>query len=481
LSNGTNPASLSNFYYPLLSQALINHHLYLDIEPKPELLTLADPYDPSLNEAYRLHDASLYHGKYYLYFGPTPALCLFVPYRLITHDDFPQKLAVPLFCSAGFLLSVMLFVTILRDSFQPVSLWLKQGCVLSLGMANICPFLIRRPDVYEVAIGCAFAFLQLTFLLFYLAIRNPHSSLRWLILASVCIGASVGARPNYILAAGLFCAFAIGLAWKNSAGNRGSGWIALFSLVPIVLIGLLIAWYNDLRFGNPLEFGQRYQLAGVEMAKISFFRLDNAPYNIWYNFFSPLCSIAKFPFVDAVQPVGPSGNFYALQKVKGIFQLGGNFYGLEKVAGMFQMSPVTVFALTLPLLYTRHAGKPVDRPLLLTLMFLAGSVVAIAGPLMFISGATMRYMVDFVPTFVFLACIMLCHFHFLSRRTRFKRWLFNGFVAMMLLVGCGNGLFLSFTGYYNFLQLGDPNAYAALAEFFHPLECLSKAIGNFSH
>lgn len=281
------------------------------------------------------------------------------------------------------------------------------------------------------------------------------------------------------MVAGLFCVLGLLLTWRQPPGNRFR--VAFCSLAPLGLIGFLIAWYNDARFGNPFEFGQRYQLAGVEMAKISFFQLDNAPYNIWYYFFAPLYSMTKFPFVDALPSIAWLGHFNGVQKVGGMFQLSGHFYGLEKVTGMFQVSPVTIFALTLPLLYTRHATGSVDKALRVTLILMAGAVLAVVGPLMFVSGATMRYMVDFVPTIVFLACVMLCHFYCLIRKARFKRWIFNGFVAVILFVGCANGLFLSFTGYYNYLQRGDPKAYAAVAEFFQPLEHLAKAVGETFH
>jgi hypothetical protein len=473
-SNGANPVSISNSYYPLLARGLVNHHLYLDIEPRRELLELANPYDPVLNESYRLHDASLYHGKYYLYFGPTPAICLFVPYFLLTGHDFPQKIAVPLFCSAGFLFSVLLFLLVLSNTFRETSLWLKYGCLLSLGLANICPFLIRRPDVYEVAIACAFTFLQLGFLLFYLAMRNAERSLLWLVLASSSLGASVGARPNCVLAGGVFCALAIVLAGKRPLVDRGwpvrppgkSKWAVVCSIGPMVLTGLLVAWYNAARFGNPLEFGQRYQLAGVEMGSFSFFQLDNFAYDMWYNFFSPVSYRPEFPFVDAVQPK----------------MFSSHQYGLEKVAGMFLVSPVTIFSLAFPVLYARHAIRGWDRALLVTLILMAGSVVAIVCPLLFVSGATMRYLVDFVPTVVILGCLMLCHFDCCcNRKSRRKRWLFNGFVVMILLVSCADGLFLSFTGYSNLFQVGDPAGYAAVAKFFQPFEFLFEAIhGLFS-
>ena len=61
-------------YYNLLVDGFRHGHLYLPVKPEPELLALENPYDPVANAAYRLLDPSLYNGRYYLYFGPVPAV-----------------------------------------------------------------------------------------------------------------------------------------------------------------------------------------------------------------------------------------------------------------------------------------------------------------------------------------------------------------------------------------------------------------------
>jgi hypothetical protein len=491
-SSGRYPVSDSAGYYPSLARGLLHHRLNLDLEPRPEILELADPYDPLLNKDYRLHDASLYRGKYYLYFGLTPAACLFLPYLWLTHFDFPQKMAVPLFCSAGFFFAALLFLLIVWSSLPATPVWLRLGCLLSLGLANLCPFLLRRPDVYEVAIGCAFGFLQLGFLLFYLGMRSRERSLRWFILASICLAATVGARPSYGLAVGVFFVFMIVLAWKKtsvhgSSASRGSigdctwkRWLVsvpwgrpvsprlvgffgmvVWATLPILVIGLTIGWYNAARFGDPLEFGQRYQLAGVEMGKLQFFQLDNMPYDFWYDFFAPLSYCANFPFVDAGQPAFTFGHTY----------------GLEKVAGMFFVSPVTIWALRVAVLYQPKKRANLDSPVLVTVLFMAASVGAIVLPLIFVSGATMRYLVDFVPTFVLLGCIMVCQWNCLNQNRRCHGRILGGLVVILLLIGVLNGFFLSFSGYHNSFELGNPGGYAALARFFQPLESFLRLIG----
>src|SRR5580698_8066559 len=83
-------------------------HLSLAQAPPPELAKLADPYDPAQNANYRLHDASYYHGRFYIYYGITPVLVLFWPYFEITRHYLAQKYAVAIFCTVGFLAGAVL-------------------------------------------------------------------------------------------------------------------------------------------------------------------------------------------------------------------------------------------------------------------------------------------------------------------------------------------------------------------------------------
>ena len=78
-------------YYALLTDAFLAGQTSLLVQPAAELLALPNPYDPIANGRFRLHDATLYHGKYYLYFGPTPAIVLFLPYKVLTGSHLPAR------------------------------------------------------------------------------------------------------------------------------------------------------------------------------------------------------------------------------------------------------------------------------------------------------------------------------------------------------------------------------------------------------
>ena len=67
----------SEEYYAALAANLLHGRTTLPVRPRPELLRLEDPYDPQENHLYRSQDASLYKGRYYLYFGVVPAVTLY--------------------------------------------------------------------------------------------------------------------------------------------------------------------------------------------------------------------------------------------------------------------------------------------------------------------------------------------------------------------------------------------------------------------
>src|SRR4029078_5413766 len=69
----------------------------------------------------KLHDASLYANKFYLYFGPLPVLTLYIPCKLITGYYPPDCFAVFLFLSMGFLICYGLLWRIKKNYFPQVT------------------------------------------------------------------------------------------------------------------------------------------------------------------------------------------------------------------------------------------------------------------------------------------------------------------------------------------------------------------------
>jgi hypothetical protein len=189
-------------YYALQVHGWRKGTLAMDVAPHPDLrveypnrITHAAPF---------LLDASYYQGKYYLYFGPVPALVLLLPYNLVTGWDLPLPLVALLFAAAGFGLSVAWFRVLQREFFPSAPVLLQFVGMAVLGLGNLAPVVLVRPLFYEVAALAGYAFTQAGLLAATLAWLRPARAGRWLLAASLCAGLAAGCRPNLIVGAAVY-------------------------------------------------------------------------------------------------------------------------------------------------------------------------------------------------------------------------------------------------------------------------------------
>src|SRR4029453_3426856 len=92
-------------YYNYLGRAFAHGRLELPIKPSPKLLAVPNPWDPAVDDSYKMHDMALFNGLYNLNNGPGPAVLLFTPWLLITGHDLPERFALFLLCFGGFVFS----------------------------------------------------------------------------------------------------------------------------------------------------------------------------------------------------------------------------------------------------------------------------------------------------------------------------------------------------------------------------------------
>ena len=275
-------------YYNLLVQAFRDGHLNLDRQMPAEF---GDPSKMKWDGNYGLDDLSYYKGKLYLYFGVTPALLLFWPYAALTGHYLLHKDAAVIFFSAGFLAGAGLLWAVWRRHFRESSVWVVAAGTLALGLGNFAPVILARCDVYEVAVSCGYALTMLALCGIWRAMHDGRRRWRWLAAASLAYGLAVGARPSLLLGAAILLVPVI-QGWRE----KGRVWpLALAACGPMVLIGVGLMIYNAMRFDNPLEFGQRYQLPLVAHEQ---FRLRYLWYNIRAGFLEPARWIGHFPYVD---------------------------------------------------------------------------------------------------------------------------------------------------------------------------------------
>ena len=376
-------------YYNLLVEGFRSGRLSLKKEVPLGLTQLADPYDASANGPYkawpyRMLDMSYYKGRLYLYFGVTPALILFWPFVALTGEYLLHREAVTIFCAMGFLSSVGLLHALWRRYFAEVSAWVVAVCGLALGLATGVPVLLSQSDVYEVAISCGYMLTMLALVAVWRALHEPERMVRWLAAASVAYGLAIGARPTL-----LFGGIILLVPVVQARRERRQIWAVLTAAtVPIMLIGLGLMLYNELRFDNPLEFGVRYQLTWEGQLTRQFFHSRFLCFNFRVYFLEPARWSAHFPFVHetAMLPMPPG------------------YTQVTKPFGVLTNIPLVWLALAAPLAWrgrSDHAG-PVLRRFVATAALL---FVMCALPLGLFCASNFRYQVDFLPPLLVLAVV----------------------------------------------------------------------------
>ncbi len=386
---GDGPAS--NAYYNLLARGLWAGQLHLPLEAPSGLIALPDPLDPASNAPFRgnmytasvrLHDLSFFEGKLYLYFGPTPALLLFGPFSLLTGAHLSHAVAAVILSGAAFLAGSLLLASIRRAWFPDASLTAFAAGVLALGLGNGAALVLSRAEVWEVAVLCGHLMVTLSLVALWGALRAPGQAVFRLGAASLLLGLALGARPSLLPGAVILL---LPLAQDEASGRRGK--LLAAAVVPVATIGILLLAYNHFRFGSPLEFGQRYQLAGDRQDR-AHFGLEHLPFNLWAYLAAPASWGDGFPWVSWARfPQPPNGH----GNVDPVFGTITNFPFNWLLGGL----PFTLIAL-------RGAAVPAR-------LFLAAPLImATIGMLLLgcFYGTCIRYQMEFTPWIVLLAAII---------------------------------------------------------------------------
>lgn len=379
-------------HYNLLVDGFRAGQLSLKRELPPGLAQLPDPYDPVANQPFRsppigLHDASYYHGRLYLYFGPTPAVLLMWPWVALTGHHLSERAAVVIFCAVGFLAAAGLLRALWRRYFPEVSVAVVAAGCIALGLATVLPVMLQRPSFYEVPISCASALTMLALAGVWKSLHAPRQAVGWLAAASLAYGLALGARPSALFGAVILLApVAAATASAGGAGRRRLP-LLLAALIPITAVGLGLLLYNHLRFGDPFEFGQRYQLAGDRQAQVRHFSLDYLWFNFRFYFLDPLRWTRTVPFVDdpAVLPPPP-----------------GHVDVVEFPVAILTNIPLAWLALAAPLAW--RARSPEVRARLRPFVVAAAALFVTSAVVidLFYTTST-RYEVEFLPPLMLLA------------------------------------------------------------------------------
>ncbi len=463
--------------YNELTTGFLHGHTYLPITPPAGLLHLKNPYDPTQNAPYNaaFHDLSLYRGHLYSQWGPTPVVTLFAPFRL-TGLRMSEPFAAALYGFIGLLCAFLLLRALVARLVPAAPRWLLLAALVGLTLTNTVPFLLRRPIQYEVAIASGYCFEMAGLWLIVTAVLGPELR-RWRMIAgSLCLGLAMGGRPTLAVGGAVVVAAAL---WehKRRTGTyriRPTGEtlkLLTYALGPFVLCGLLLALYNHVRFGGFTNFGERYELAGIDQTKTRFYSLSYLLPGLFTYLLLPARLVLTFPHAflqtAASDPFSlPRGYAGASPSLAG-----------EPTGGVITTMPITLLLLGIPLMWRqRRSGE--RRPLVAVtgLVILGLLIVTLVSWALF--ATTERYEVDFVSFLLIPAFLVWAMILARARpRTAARRiWAVVGVV--LTLIGAAIGTAISFTGYSDLLRAAHPAIFDTMEEVTAPVATVATMIGG---
>jgi hypothetical protein len=438
-----------------LAASLLAGQVSLLVPPHPALLALPDPYEPSQNWRLAVHDMALYNGKYYLPFGPVPAVLLFAPVKWVTGNYLPDALGCAVFALGSLAATWLALRLMLNTLFPTLSPWVLYLLCASVGFCNTYPYLLRRPAVYEVAIVAGQCFLMFAALFLARAALNAgRKPLRDAVLGGVMAVLAVGSRPQLLLPGG---ALILMLLLSPPAFEKQRWKMLAYGLAPFIAGGLVLAWYNYARFDSVFESGYHYQLPGFNVRKVTLFQLDRIPVNLYfYLLCTPVLSSA-FPFIRVI--------------LHAPFTLPSNQFGQEPITGIVWLCPL-ILVVPVALWLWRRKSEDLRPGLWMVVLVVSGlAVLSVDGML----SATMRYQGDASNLF-FLAGSIGAAWLLLSGPEVIRRQGPRILVVLLAVASIANAA-IGMTGYFDNFKKKSPAQYQALVSFFRPVSSVLTALG----
>jgi hypothetical protein len=390
------------------ADAFRHGQISLLVKPAPELLRADNPYDRAYQKFW-LWDAIYFHGKYYTYWGPVPALFVATVKLLTRLRSLPDQYPCLFFALVRLALSLTLIWQAWR-LFGRRNLWVLAACGLVMALANPFPYLLSLADVYATAIlaGQAFSLAGLSLALHAMTGGKGRKAI--LVAAGCCWALAFGSRLALLPALG-FLAVITALAIAPQMGRvwRQGFVVAILSLAAPMLLGLvLLGWFNWIRFGDPFETGLYYQLSLLTLTKMM--NTGYVAINSYLYWLKPPDFIGQFPFLFVLENPSPLIPWFVANPPM-------PYYLKEPIAGIPWMQPFAVYAL----LAVQYAWAEKARifptslpssPSAANSLALGWLITACAGytilamaPLLCFWMASMRYTADFSDTLLLLACI----------------------------------------------------------------------------
>lgn len=301
----------------------------LDLEVDRRLAALENPYDPTerKNSGARYNwDYAFFEGKYYSYFGIAPIITVHAPIYALT-GKLPN---IPLTCLilaiAAVIATALAYREVVIRFIKKPNLWLfllgLAGTVCASGvyLGVLCS------DMYYVAVLSAQTF-SMAFVA--LAVRSMREEKLWarmlmLVLAALALTLTVWSRPTVALMCVAVFPLFIEFIFKIRKDTLKDGLLTVGSFaLPLIAGALAVMWYNNARFGSPLDFGANYQLtvSDVSLNTIDFKYLFSSFFSY---FLCPMWQSGAKPFIEMqrIMVLPKEARYFYADRACGVFAYG---------------------------------------------------------------------------------------------------------------------------------------------------------------
>jgi hypothetical protein len=451
-------------FYHRLAEGFRHGHLYIDELPSPELLAQPDPYDDScFFKNLWLWDAALYKGRYYVYWGPVPALLILL-FKVTTRyqGEITDQWPTLLFMLGRLYAGAALILGLARHVRLRMPVWLTSVAILVFGLASPTPFIVARPHVYEAGLAAGQCFLMCGLLAVFLGLVRPQRRISMFVVAGGCWTLGFGSRATMLIPIPLMIAATVLIVWARmdrsfKALLKNTLAIGILPVVGLFLHGL----YNYLRFDSFTQSGIVFQ---VTLQKYSFHRVFVVP-NLVSYLFAPVKWSCQFPFVTSL-------------KYRPLFewmQWPDGYFTFERVAGILVTASwcwLVVVAAYRPLEYLWkrwRAPHAIEHAAVSTLelwaLLCSLSILPAMIPALGLWEASMRY-----PGDVLAGVLMICTLSagwLLRRIDASSETTFGVFVRVLLIAmaihTCFVGVFSGVASYGDPLQTINPKMFQTLS------------------
>ena len=371
------PDATNQRQYIELAKALAEGHLYVDAQPSSALMAMDNPYDTNARIAAGveyLWDYSYFDGHYYVYFGILPVLLYQLPFYLLTGSELPVVVSVAissllLVYGLEFLLLKMcnrwfgdmtkgMFLVLLSILF--FGSWVVYACAV--------------PGHYGLPIVTGLACLVWGLSFWIDGTRDNVIRPLESCLGSFLIALTLACRPQLLIGGLLGVVLLLGCSKRmdKKAFLKCLG----IAIIPFVVVGLFIGWYNAARYGSPFDFGANYNLTTNDMTHRAF-SIDRLPLALFAYLFQSPNLVFRYPYLV---PTDLASGYYGLT-------IAENMWG-----GIFCLVPLLLCSLLL--VFRRFREMLPATPLLMALCsFGCGLVLTIFDANG--AGILMRYLMDF--------------------------------------------------------------------------------------